>query len=124
MKIIPQLATEYDPAIINRLLKLGRNAGAFAEEARRAAEQVIAQAVEMDSAGFCVFRQRLPAVSRHVLREMFVQLWRRFAWPRGDMSFTAWDELVVLLYCDSPPRMFPGRIRAETNAGVLTCRQC
>ena len=118
-ELLPRLAVEYDPAIVEKLLALGAQAAELAAETKRSAEAVIEKAVEMDSAGFRVYRQRIPSFSRQVLREMFVQLWRRCDWPRGEMTFHHWDDLVLTLFLASPARIFPCAVRVETKGEAL-----
>lgn len=67
-EVIPRLAREYDPAIVETLLKLGEQAAELADEARRAAELAIERAVEFEANGFRLFCERLPHLSRQEMR--------------------------------------------------------
>ena len=68
----------------------------------------------------------LAAANRHLVREMFVVLWRRMGWPMQDMGFGHWDALAAM--ATSPEtasascRTFPGNIQVrldgEANAAI------
>lgn len=63
----------------------------------------------------------LAAANRHLVREMFVALWRRMAWPLQDMGFSEWDVLAELGAAQtSASRTFPGNILVRREYGALT----
>jgi hypothetical protein len=61
--------------------------------------------------------------NRHLLREMFVAIWRRQDWPQQAMGFAEWDALAgMALDPDrlAPSRNLPGNIRAQKAGEQLT----
>ena len=57
--------------------------------------------------------------NRHLLREMFVAIWREHGWPRQAMGFAEWDALAeMLLDPRSPPRTLPGGIVAQHSGAA------
>jgi len=129
--LLPQLARQFNPAVIDALLRLGRLAGeaqatigAMVDEL---SEQCVVcrdpQLVEIDAA-------RLAGQTRHVIRELLVATWRRQGWALRAMGFTEWDQLASMVLgsgsgrSSSPPKqVFPGRVLAEPDEGRLTLRR-
>ena len=40
---------------------------------------------------------RIKSADRHLVREMFIALWRRASWPLQEMGFAQWDWLAELV---------------------------
>ncbi|MBD3675487.1 MAG: tRNA lysidine(34) synthetase TilS [Planctomycetaceae bacterium] len=60
----------------------------------------------------------LESLPRHLLRELFVELWRREGWPRQQMGFSEWDRLADLV--QKPDRFhLPGRIDCRHKRGKI-----
>ncbi len=66
----------------------------------------------------------LAAANRHLVREMFVALWRRMDWPLVNMGFADWDALAEMALpagatqpCNC--RTFPGNIQVRREDGAL-----
>ncbi len=67
----------------------------------------------------------LGPVDRHLIREMFIALWRREGWPQQNMGFVEWDALAEMVlapkgHASTQKRCFPGGIVAEHNQEFLT----
>ncbi|HEY2762288.1 MAG TPA: hypothetical protein VGI75_16125, partial [Pirellulales bacterium] len=72
---------------------------------------------------------------RHLIREVFVALWRRMEWPVQQMGFAEWDCLAGITLAvedlrDKPPesqtmnkRIFPGRVVVERSEDEITLRR-
>jgi tRNA(Ile)-lysidine synthase len=116
---LPQLENVFGPNVKEQLLRLGRQAEELTAPIRAQAQQLLDQAVQRTADG--ILLQPVPAeTSRSVLREMFVELWRRENWPRGEMTFERWEELVDVYLGKIPSaRMFPGRLRVEKKGESL-----
>jgi hypothetical protein len=85
-----------------------------------------------------VSRDVVLGVNPHLVRELFVRIWREMAWPQQQMGLEEWTEL-ALVACgeaydperddwqrdDAPyKRVFPGRVTAEKqNAELLLARR-
>jgi len=126
-ELLPQLAREFNPGVVNALLRLGRLAG----EAQAVIEAVVEdlcrrcvvcrgpQEVEIDAAA-------LADQPRYVIRELLMATWRRQDWPMQAMGFAQWDLLAEMISgCREIPaelpckQMFPGNVLAEPGEGRL-----
>jgi len=96
-ELLPELATKYNPAIVSILCRLAEQAGAVQKLVETAATGHLRDA-ELPRAGSLVILQheRLAAMPRHLLREMFRLLWTREGWPTGAMGFDDWERLASL----------------------------
>jgi tRNA(Ile)-lysidine synthase len=126
-ELLPQLARQFNPGVVDALLRLGRLAGevqavieATVEElSRRCVVYESPQAVQIDAAV-------LADQPRHVIRGLLMATWRKQDWPMQAMGFAQWDLLAEMASgCaeqarESPPkRMFPGSVLAEPGQGRL-----
>jgi hypothetical protein len=69
---------------------------------------------------------KLSGVSRHVVREMFVALWRDLNWPRQDMGFAEWDALADMAQqqrASIAARIFPGEVAATRSADRMQLKR-
>lgn len=57
---------------------------------------------------------RLANQHRHLVREMFVALWRRVGWPMQNMGYAQWDTLAAMAMTEPPvaPVTLPGNLFA------------
>ena len=55
-------------------------------------------------------------LSPHLIRELFIAVWKRQHWPQQAMSYERWDELASLAAAGSETSkcIFPG--------GIVACR--
>jgi len=129
-ELLPQLACQYNPGVVEALLRLGHLAGEL--------QGVVAGLVD-DLASRACIRQRhedvrialapLAGQPRYVVRELLVTVWRREGWPLQAMGFDQWDLLATMLLSrpDGPSapakRMFPGGVLVEVGDGVAGLRR-
>jgi tRNA(Ile)-lysidine synthase len=116
-QVIPQLAQEFNPQIVQALTRLGALAG----EAQQVIDSVVAPLFES------AVRRRgnnhvdvscapLRSHAPYVVREVLTCIWRRQGWPRQDMSELKWRELgnLVQLPTPSPQTLtLPGPVLAR-----------
>jgi len=126
-ELLPQLARQFNPGVVDALLRLGR----LADEAQAVIEAVVEglcqrcvvcespQAVQIDAAA-------LADQPRYTIRELLMATWRRQGWPMQAMGFAQWDLLAGLTSgrrgasAELPSRhMFPGSVLAEPGEGRL-----
>ena len=126
-ELLPQLARQFNPGVVDALLRLGRLAG----EAQAVIEAVVEdlcqrcvvcqgpQAVEIDAAG-------LADQPRYVIRELLLATWRKQDWPMQAMGFTQWDLLAEMIStcrevsAELPSKqILPGSVLAEPDEGRL-----
>jgi tRNA(Ile)-lysidine synthase len=115
-ELLPMLARDYNPAVVDALLRLGRTA----QEVRQALAPVVRQLCELclleqNEQGVTVDCRRLADSARHVVREVFVEVWDRGRWPQQAMTFAKWDELAEMALEDVPN----GEVRQRTFPGGL-----
>ncbi len=119
--LLPRLAADYNPQVVDALLRLGTLAG----EAQSIIDACTAELfdrhavirndrVEMDC-------RQLSAEPRYLVRELFAKIWREQRWPLQAMGFAQWDELatLALAHHDIPRQMFPGPIIVERHGDRL-----
>jgi tRNA(Ile)-lysidine synthase len=126
-ELLPLLAREFNPGVVDALLRLGR----LASEAQAVIEAVVEdlcqrcvvcqgpQAVEIDAAG-------LADQPRYLIRELLMATWRRQDWPMQAMGFTQWGLLAEMIsgcgaICVELPskQTFSGNVLAEPDEGRL-----
>jgi tRNA(Ile)-lysidine synthase len=123
-ELLPKLAAEYNPAVVDSLVRLGKLAGEVQQVVDRLTSALYERAVTHSSAGAAVLDCRTVAGEPiNLVRELFVELWRQLRWPQQDMGFVEWQalaEMAVAPAAESLKRMFPGQIVAERRGDQLT----
>lgn len=134
--LLPRLAADYNPHIVEALIRLGRLA--------REAHELIAGMVEplweryvrpLPHGGVCVVRNGLAETPPYLVRELFITVWRRQGWPLMEMGFEEWDALArwatevkagsnSAAGQDKAAHVFPGGIRAERTDEELRLTPC
>jgi tRNA(Ile)-lysidine synthase len=119
-RLLPQLARRYNPAIVEVLARLARQA----EEAYRIEESAalaLLSEAELPRAGALLIfnRLRLLTAPRHQVREMFRLVWTREDWPTGSMDHAAWDRLASIVFDGLTAVDLPGGVRARRLERVV-----
>ena len=143
-ELLPLLARDYSPGVVESLLRLSAVAGDAQRAIERAASELVERAVTFaDASRVSVHCRLLAAEDRHLVREMFVAIWRRQAWPQQAMGYAEWNQLAEMALgpdetvgtslgatagssgsaTSSRKRMFPGAVTAEKRDEwlVLEC---
>ena len=120
-EVLPALQAIAPGDVVDNLLLLGRQAAELMEPVwREAAALLDSISAVVDDAMLLHLNRLTHSPTRPVVREMFVELWRRQGWPRGEMTFERWDELAeIFLTRSEPTRMFPHGIRLELRSDTL-----
>lgn len=96
-ELLPQLAADYNPHVVEALLRLARLA-AEAQEVIAAEVEDLAPRCMREEAGRVVLDcDSIAGQPRHIVREVLMAGWRRQAWPEQSMGFKQWDELANLV---------------------------
>lgn len=130
-ELLPRLARQFNPGVVDALLRLGRLAG----EVQAVVDEIVhdffercvvcesPQAVQIDAT-------RLADQPCHVIRELLVCVWRTQDWPMQAMGFAQWDQLAGMISaCGAvsaglpPKQTFPGNVSAEPGQGRLRLRR-
>jgi tRNA(Ile)-lysidine synthase len=127
-ELIPQLARQYNPDIVPALNRLGEQARDAHDVVRQFAETVAEQCVKRSNGDDDVVLDCSPlaGVHRHVVREMFVLLWREQDWPRQSMGYDEWDALAAMALGEpsqSASRTFPGNVSVTRDGGTLKLKR-
>lgn len=113
--LLPQLAREYNPRIVETLAHLATQAEEAQAALRPAVEQLLkaslrrhdADCIELD----CAALRRAP---RHLVREVLIAAWVEAGLPLQAMGFAEWDALAEMAVAETPSkRMLPGGVAAS-----------
>jgi tRNA(Ile)-lysidine synthase len=122
-ELLPQLAADYNPAVVEALVRLGQLAGEAQGALAALAEQLREQsATPLTGGGWVVDAARLAGQPRYVVREMLVGLWRTSGWPLQDMGKDEWERLAAMIGDRSArTQMLPGNVVAQSDqsSGML-----
>jgi tRNA(Ile)-lysidine synthase len=119
-ELLPQLMRDYNPALVEVLGRLARQASQAQDSIARHAKSLLAT-IERPAAGEMIIlaREPLAALEPHWLREVVRLIWQREDWPAGEMTFDDWDRFVELVRTDETRHDFPGGVRARTTRHVV-----
>jgi tRNA(Ile)-lysidine synthase len=126
LDLLPRLAAEYNPEVIAALVRLAEIARDAQQAIEAGVEDLLGRAVSLADPSperVTIDCHPLMSANRHLVREMFVAIWRRQDWPQQAMGFAEWDALAgMVLDPDrlAPPRNLPGNIRAQKTGEQLT----
>jgi tRNA(Ile)-lysidine synthase len=122
-ELLPLLADNYNPSVIDSLLRLGR----LAAEAQQAIEPQVARlysaAVTQVAASVAVACLPLAGEPRHLVREVLLLVWREQGWPLQSMGFDEWQRLAQLIAQPASAaetrQILPGNISAQKTGERL-----
>ena len=122
-ELLPLLSAQYNLAITDALLQLGRLARDSQALLDAVAGEVTAKCIRKQSPSEVVLDLSiLAAQPRHLVREVLLEIWRTRDWPLADMGLAEWDSLadMVLLHgatCtrERQKRQLPGAVFVELD---------
>jgi tRNA(Ile)-lysidine synthase len=126
-QLLPELAANFNPGVIDALLRLGTLAGEAQAVIDRLVDDLAARVVtDGPGGGVRLAIAPLSAQPRYLVRELLVSVWRSRGWPLQSMGFEQWELLAAMIAGEGSalsavPRkqMFPGCILAEVVDGEL-----
>jgi tRNA(Ile)-lysidine synthase len=135
-ELLPLLERNFNPQVIEALLRLSETAEGAQSAVNELVEQLLEDAAELDEERQVVHvnREAVAGINDHVVRELFVRIWRDMGWPEQNMGLAEWSELALEAQAcelydqendawvpnDAPyKRMFPGRITAQKKGAEL-----
>jgi tRNA(Ile)-lysidine synthase len=119
-ELLPHLAEQYNPAIVDVLNRLARQADEVLRGEEEEAKRLLAAAELQRAGAMLVFdRRRLAAVPRNRVREMFRLLWRRERWPTGEMGFEDWQRLTAVALGEAAAVDLPHGVTARCRENVV-----
>jgi tRNA(Ile)-lysidine synthase len=121
-ELLPQLARQYNPNVVEALVRLGTLARESQSALEPAIEELMRSAVRDRGDDVVVIdRPRLESAHRHLVRELFVAIWRRRPWPEQGMRFDHWDRLAELAQSKTAGTIvLPGTILARAEGAEMT----
>ena len=130
-ELLPSLAAQYNPGVVDALLRLGALAG----EAQSVIDAIVGSlkddAVEEGpSGGLRIDTTELIGQPRYIVRELLMAAWRTRDWPMQAMGYLQWDllaEMAVAIALGRSPasskQTLPGNILAECIDDSLWLRR-
>ena len=126
-ELLPALARDYNPAVVEALLRLADQAKDARAVIDALVESLLEKALRIESSEVALLDVRaLRGQPSYLLCEALLEVWRRQSWPRQAMSHAKWSELAALLESESQQpgeeraAMFPGGVTARQRDGLLT----
>jgi len=125
--LLPELAEQFNPGVVDALVRTGRLAGEVQEVIDGLVEELAARCVRRHPWGEVrIDTAVLAGQPRYVIRELLVATWRDRGWPLQAMGFAQWDRLAEMARASlddasaAPPRCtFPGNVSVDMHRGTL-----
>ncbi|MHC4178225.1 MAG: tRNA lysidine(34) synthetase TilS [Planctomycetota bacterium] len=129
--LLPRLTRQFNPGVVDALLRLGRLAGEAQAVIQAVSEKLFEQCVLCESPQVVqIDAAALADQPRHVIRELLMAAWRKQDWPMQAMGFAQWGQLAEMISaCGAvsaqwpPKQTFPGSVLAEPVRGRLLLRR-
>jgi tRNA(Ile)-lysidine synthase len=121
-ELLPQLARQFNPNVVEALLRLG----ALARESQAALARIIEDLMRTtvrdgEVETIVIERPPLAGVDRHLVRELLVAIWRRRGWTEQGMTFDHWQRLAELAQSGTVAKVvMPGNILVQAGAAELS----
>jgi tRNA(Ile)-lysidine synthase len=119
-ELLPLLAKEFNPAIVDVLGRLSEQAGELQQLIEEQALRLLAEA-ELPRAGRIVVldARRLGQAPALLLREALRLVWRREGWPLADLGFEAWERAAGVVLGQTQTLDLPGDVRLRRFRDVV-----
>jgi tRNA(Ile)-lysidine synthase len=126
-ELLPRLAQEYNPQVMDAILRLGTLAGEAQTVVDQAIERLFERQVRLENERSArIDLMGLERTESYLLRELLMRVWRKQNWPLQAMGFAEWSLLAEMMRNNAAMlpkacerRVLPGAITAETTAGEL-----
>ena len=122
-ELLPLVRREFNRDIDGALCRLSHLAGDAQRVIEKLADELLDRCASQDKKldAVVVNTKPLVEVDRHLIRELFIALWRREQWPLQDMGFNEWEMLATIATGESA-RSGCGRRRRAHQANLS--RRC
>lgn len=122
--LLIELEREFGPHVRGSILRLAEQADEVQASIEAAAKNLLKSSLADESPEICRLDVRwLQGQPPHLVREVFVSLWRRKNWPRQRMSFDDWERLSHLVKERGAPIVLPGAIEAMRRGTLVVLRR-
>jgi tRNA(Ile)-lysidine synthase len=127
LDLLPLLARQFNPEILDALLRLGVLAGEAQAVLDRQLDALADRCVRyVGESSLVMDTAALAGQPRYVVRELLAAVWRVQGWPRQAMGFREWDMLADMVLAgendarDAPrKRTLPGNVQVERDRTEL-----
>ena len=126
-ELLPLLERDYNPVVVDALLRLGTLAGEAQEVLAAQVAKMLSAIVQGDQDGIVLDCRPLADSTPYLIRELLIAAWRSQGWPEQAMGFAEWSELAELVRLPTTPgkpatiqRTFPGPIVAQKTGDRLS----
>jgi tRNA(Ile)-lysidine synthase len=121
--LLPSLEQEFGPQVRESILRLAEQADELQSAIEESANRLLESSLADETVEICRLDGRLlEGQPRHLVREVFVTLWRRKNWPRQRMGFDDWDRLYRLTQ-EGGTIALPGKIEASRRGTLIVLRR-
>jgi tRNA(Ile)-lysidine synthase len=132
-ELLPKLSRDFNPRVVESLLRLGRLAGEACDVVSGLVEPLAARCVRTEPGGpagkpaeLQIDCRPLADPPRYVVREVLIAAWRAHGYAEQAMGFDQWDQLAELAQGAETAAvrraMFPGCVLASREGNLLTVR--
>jgi tRNA(Ile)-lysidine synthase len=126
-ELLPLLKRDYAPDVSQALVRLGSLAADAVRVIDRLTDALFdACVVERSTARVAIDCRRLAGQDRHLVRELFLAVWRRQGWPLQAMGYVQWSALAEMALAPAagvdrlaPKQVLPGAVVAERRDELL-----
>jgi tRNA(Ile)-lysidine synthase len=126
-ELLPLVRRGFNHDIDGALCRLSHLAGDAQRVIENLADELLDRCVSRDQKFDAVIVKTKPLVEtdRHLIRELFIALWRREGWPLQDMGFAEWESLATMAADGTvlTKKVFAGGVVAERLPNVVRLRR-
>jgi tRNA(Ile)-lysidine synthase len=120
--VLPVLDREFGTQVRDSILRMADQAGELQSTIEELAERLFNRGVEDETPELVRLNAEiLEGQPRHLVREVFVGLWKRKGWPRKAVGFDDWDRLARLV-SEPGSATLPGNIAVTRRGKLLVIR--
>lgn len=122
-RLLPKLEANYNPGVVDALLRLGQLAGEAQTLVDQQVDQLWETAIaELRPTEARVLSQAFAEVSDFLIRELLLRLWQEQAWPLQQMGLSQWEQLAAMVRGKDPSPVavsLPGGVTAKKEGEQL-----
>lgn len=104
-ELLPRLAEQYNPRVVEALARLGQLAGEANDCIAGLVAEIAMRAVRVEPRRLVFDCTMLARESRFLVRETLLRTWRKQGCPEQAMGFAEWDQLAERVYAGVEQRM-------------------
>jgi tRNA(Ile)-lysidine synthase len=121
--VLPALERELGPQVRESLLRVANQADELQAAIEELSQGLLNRCVDDETTDLVrLSAEVLAGEPRHLVREVFVSLWKRKNWPRRAVDFDDWDRLARLVK-EGGTSTLPGNIEATRRGNLVVIRR-